>query len=185
MLGWKHFLAFARDEKAISAEQEEALLARARAALLNLAGSQAEHLSAADPCVQFMALVPSLLASKQAHLEALAGGHPDATETTGWALVASEWKGMGPRIGWIDSSFVYLLPEAAYTESQRAATAQKQPIHMSPRTLWARLHEKRLLLTGEVRGGKVRHTSRVTPTGGHRVEILKFPRAAIWPGDEG
>ena len=181
LLGWKRFLTFAREVNAISAEQEGVLLARVRAALFELADAQAEHLHAADPTEQFLALLPALLAAKEAHLEALSGGHPEGLhETTGWAVIAGDWKGLGPRVGWIDANFVYLMPDAVYAEVQRLATAQKQPLTMTPRTLWARLHEKGSLLTGEVRGGKTRHTLRVSIKG-NRIEVLRFPRCSIWP----
>ena len=156
-----------------------------RAALLELVDAQADHLRATDPVEQFLQLVPAVLASGAAHVEELGGGRPAASaDLLGWQEVAdgvgSQWRPRGLRVGWADATTVYLIPDAGFAEVQKAAAAQRAPITMSARTLWSRLRDRGVLLPGETRGHKTRHTSRIT-VGGQRLEVLRFPRSYLCP----
>ncbi len=183
MLGWRYFVAFAQECGAIMAAHAEALLARVRKALVELADAQSEHLSHADPVDQFIGLFANLLSSKQAHIESLNGGRPDNHESYGWVLKAGDWQGAGVRMGWEDKNHIYLLPDACFGEVQQLANKQRFPISMGMRTLWARLRERKILLTGDIYKGKVRHTSRISVRG-VRHEVLKFPRNTLFPEAE-
>lgn len=180
MVGWRYFLGFAVECGAITSEQQQQLLIRVRAALLELADAQAEHLQAADPVEQFMQLVPSLLASGDAYLEAVKGGRPDFGDAFGWAQRSGEWQATGSRVGWVDDQFLYLMADSLFAELQKVAAAQRNPMNMSARTLWTRLRERGILLPGETRGGKPRHTIRLTFSG-VRFEVLKIDRSALYP----
>jgi hypothetical protein len=181
MVGLDYFLRFAREVGAVTASEAEASLVRGRAALSALATEQADHLRAGDPVEQFLRLIPAVLLSGQAHLSAPAGGPPDRPDASGWRRDENTWFARGNRIGWADGETVYLDPDAAYGEAQRLATTQREPLTMSPRTLWKRLHERNLLSRVEVRAGKTRFAARTT-LGGERVDVLHLHRRTLFPG---
>ncbi|MFO0825908.1 MAG: DUF3854 domain-containing protein [Gemmataceae bacterium] len=183
-LGWDRFTQFAVASKVITASDREAILARVRAALIELAEAQAEHLRAADPADQFLNLVPSILLAGHAHLDTKPP-HIEPHESNramGWVLRATgDWDKKGPCIGWVDANHLYLLPDATYAVVQQMATQQRNPITMTQRTLWARLRERGVLLEGENRGGKSRATVRLT-VAAQRVDVLKFSRSLLSGG---
>jgi hypothetical protein len=188
-LGWLIYAKFAHEAGVVSAADRDTLLERVRTALFDLAAAQCDHLRAADPVDQFLRLLPAVLASGQAHLSNLAGGTPEHAATFGWQVVPgenhlAEWRARGNQIGWVNADHVYLIPDAALAEVQKLATAQREPITMAPRTLWARMHERRLLAVVDERGGRVRHVVRLS-IDGERVACLQLRRTTLFPVQEG
>jgi hypothetical protein len=190
-LGWHYYLHFAVESGAITSVEQKTTLRKVREALKALATAQADHLRAADPVDQFLRLVPAVLASGQAHLSDFGGGPPDHPTVFGWqeALSVSDDEGpqlrpRGNQMGWMDATHVYLIPDAAFAEVQKVATAQREPITMAPRTLWARLYERKLLAAVDARGGKVRYVTRVS-IGGQRVACLQLKHATLFPSTPG
>src|SRR5581483_10211725 len=183
MVGLSLAVRFALEADALSPAEADDVLGRARAALAALSAGQAEHLQAADPVDQFLRMVPAVLLSGQAHLSAPDGGPPPAAATLGWQRDGSEWRPRGVRIGWADGQTIYLEPETAFAEVQKLATAQREPIGMAARTLWKRMHERKLLTKVDTRGGSTRFAARAT-LGGERVEVLHLDRRTLFPGRE-
>ena len=184
-LGWLTYTRFAREIGALTTRDADELLTRVRAALVDLASAQSDHLRAADPVDQFLRLLPAVLASGQAHLSCLDGSRPDHAATFGWQEIASEnnssdWRPRGNQAGWLDADYIYLIPDAALAEVQKVASAQREPITMAPRTLWTRMHERRLLAAVDERGGKVRHVIRLS-INGERIACLQLRRTTLFP----
>ena len=192
MLGLRYLLLFARAAGAATAAEADALLDRARAALMGLVAAQTDHLRAGDPVEQFLRLLPAVLLSGQAHLAAPGGDRPDRPDASGWRCDGGAWSARGDRIGWADGDFVYLEPDAAYAAVQRLAGVQREALSMSQRTLWKRTHERGLLAEVDGRGDKVRFAVRKTFGGDTRPVVvlsagLVFPQAGSGrsgrPGD--
>jgi hypothetical protein len=184
MVGLAYLVRFAGWAGAVTAAEADALLVRGRAALAALVADQADHLQAGDPVDQFLRLVPAVLLSGQAHLSAPAGGPPDRPDGSGWRRDGDGWTARGNRIGWADGDAIYLDPDATYAEVQRLAVTQREPVTMSPRTLWKRLHERKLLTKVDTRGGRVRFAARAT-LGGERVDVLHVHRRTLFPDGAG
>src|SRR5262249_8967635 len=81
----------------------------------------------------------------------------------------AEWQPQGTRVGWLDGEQLYLDPEAAYAAAQTMAGKKGESITVTPRTLWARLKEKGLLVSTGTRRGT--NTTRRTLQG-HRQAVL-------------
>ena len=109
---------------------------------------------------------------------------PDRPNACGWQSGGPDWSARGERIGWASGEDVYLDPNAAFAAVQRTAAAHRDPITMTARTLWKRMHERGLLASVDPRGGKTRHTVRVT-LAGVRVGVLHLHRSVLFPPAEG
>ena len=179
-IGLRTLVQFAQEVGAITPTEARAVMDRGRAALVALAAAQADHLLAADPVEQFLRLVPAVLASGEAHVATTDGSAPIPEALLGWRREGLDWRAGGERVGWADRDFVYLLPDAVFGAVQKLAAAGRDPITMSSRTLWSRLHERGLLAGLDTRGDRTRFTVRLT-VAGERVPVLKFPRTVFFP----
>ena len=154
-VGLRYFLAFATEAGAITAQERESLWQEWWEALVEVARAQERHHEAADPVRRFLELIGAAIACGEAHLAALDGGEPEAPGSLGWRLAVvgtgeherSEWRPQGERIGWVDGQNVYLLPDAAFAVAQDLARRQGEPLAVSARTLWKRLHGRGFLVT--------------------------------------
>jgi hypothetical protein len=152
-IGWDYFLRFAVDCGAISADSSDGYLRRITAALKEVCAEQAEHVQAAEPCGYFLRLLAGAVASGQAHVAGIGGGCPsNAAVSWGWRETdpgSGNWQAQGRKIGWVEGNNLYLSPEAAFAEAQSLAAKQGDSLAISPRTLWKRLKERRLLASSE------------------------------------
>ncbi|MCP4249369.1 MAG: hypothetical protein GY778_20185 [bacterium] len=195
LFGLQLFIQFATEVGAVTADEASQLGDRGRAALVDVADAQADHLRSADPVRRFMDLIAGALASGRAHIADTDGTAPKEGNRWGWRLVTigsegkerDEWRPQGDRIGWIgeDDGALFLEPTAAYRTADHMA-AGGETLAVSPRTLWARMAERRLL---HVVDGQ-RHTVR-RRLEGRRQRVLWLVRQPVsdagtdmWTGPE-
>jgi hypothetical protein len=164
LIGMRHFLRFAVECGAVSADESEGYLHRVRTGLTAAAAEQAAHVQAAEPCGQFLRLVSAALASGRAHVAAPNGDKPRDPTAWGWREEEysgregpeTRWKAQGRRIGWADgASDLYLESDAAFAEAQRLAGEQGESLPIASRTLWKRMHERKLLISVDSKRGKL------------------------------
>lgn len=179
MLGLRYYLAYAVEVGAITASERDRLDARAWAALGEAAAAQAAHHADAEPCGHYLRLLGDALASGRAHLATPGGGRPqECPEAWGWRATPvttrdgpeTRWDAQGSRIGWIDGTDLYLLPEASFAEAQELARHQGEALPVQPRTLWRRMRERGLLATWDV--SRQRCTIRRRLEGQDRREVI-------------
>ena len=168
-LGFAAFLAFAKDVGALTDAELDRHWRHCWAALGKAAAMQAAYQASEDPVTRFTELLSAALATKQAHVVASAdGGQPDEPGAWGWRVRSSEYgEGATPAgdlIGWLDTSELWLEPDAAYSSVQKLARSQGGHITTTARTLWKRMDERDLL--GATDPG--RHTARKMVDGKRR-----------------
>ena len=156
-LGLRHFLHFAHDVGALTAEEAERLWLGGWAALGEAAAVQGQHQAAGEPTRRFGELLSAAIASGRAHVAGPEGDEPEGPGAWGWrrATVGTgdyereEWRPLGERVGWVEKESLYLLPEAAYAAVQKQGRDSGEPLTVTERTLRKRLHERGLLLSVE------------------------------------
>ncbi len=141
--GFELLLEFAGEIGAITADQWEALPARAWDALAAVGAAQAAYQQASDPALRFLALLKAALAARCAHVADRAGEAPQHPDRWGWRHAVQGWRPVGVRIGWIEADDLYLEPHVSYRVAQEQAGTERLPV--SERTLRARLNERGLL----------------------------------------
>lgn len=178
--GFEMFLEFSHEMGAIDREMKNSLASRCWEALRESARSQAKYLSAAEPTVQYMSLLSSVLSSGRAHLEARSGGVPERSpESCGWRKDSSERMApMGEAIGWVENDDVYLEPASAFRVVQLAGRDIGEQIAVSESTLRKRLHENKLLASVEQARDTLTVRKRI---GGCYRRVLHFHRNTILP----
>jgi hypothetical protein len=82
-VGFRYFLAFAKDSGALTAFEAGQLWERAWKALGEAAGTQSEHQADSEPTRRFLALLSASLASGRAHIANPEGQEPDGAEAWG------------------------------------------------------------------------------------------------------
>jgi hypothetical protein len=181
-VGFRYFLAHARDAGAITRVEEGNLWERGWQALQLAGAAQSAHIQVGEPASHFLRLVQAVIASGQAHLADPEGNEPPNALRWGWSLEESggvvRVQRHGPCIGWVADGQVYLEPEASYAVAQRLAQAQGEAIPITSTTLRRRLKERKLLASMDAQRGKltVRRTFQ-----GLRREVLHV----TWPGTVG
>lgn len=141
--GMQHFLEFAADVGAITADEQESIWRQCWDGLSDCAQRMPTHTSVEDPARRFMDLVASAIVSGEAHLSDTAGNHPgDAmAPAMGWfrPMEQAAWQPKGLWIGCIDQDGeIYLDGEAAYKVAQRAG----EGLVVGSITIRKRLQEK-------------------------------------------
>ena len=153
-LGAKYFLQFAVAVGALPPEMSERLGKEWWGAIRNAAEEQALHQAGTDPVDRFRTLLVSAISSGRAYLAAAPDGErPSNPRRWGWRLRESgseiypreEWEPRGEKIGWVTDDDLYLVPDAAFTITQRIASDQGAPLTVSATTLWRRLKERGLV----------------------------------------
>ncbi len=169
-LGLHHFLAFAQDAGALSADEAEALWRRAAAAFLAVAEAQAEHQADYDPATRFPQLLAAALASGAAHVSGPAGEAPENAASWGWRREPRggdvELRPQGPRVGWLSGDDLYLQPDAAL-KAARLMAGDGEALAGTPRTLHKALRDRGLLVSSEPKRFMVRRA-----LGGMRQRVL-------------
>jgi hypothetical protein len=156
-LGLRHFLLFAHDAGALTADEAERLWLRGWAALGEAAAVQRQHQAAGEPTRRYGELLSAAIASGRAHVAGPEGDEPEEPGGWGWRRVTvgtgdyerEEWRPLGERVGWVEEESLYLLPEAAYATVQKQGRDSGEPLTVTERTLRKRLHERGLLLSVE------------------------------------
>lgn len=152
-VGLRHFLAFAQEVGALTAEDCQRVWKRCWNALGIAADAQVRYQEASEPTRRFLALLAAAIASGRAHVANPKGDAPETPEAWGWRRIVigtkpyahEEWQPQGKRVGWIDGDDLYLEPEIAYAEAQALAREGGDRIVVSAQTLRSRLHQRKLL----------------------------------------
>ena len=151
LLGWWHFLAYARDAGALGPDDQARLAERGQAALLALGSRQAAPAAEAGPAQAFLALLDGAVATGKAHLAGRDGRAPAGAGRRGWR----DGHPCGDCIGWCDGDDVYLDPVGALAVARRLADAAQIPLVVSATTLKRRLHEVGLLRSIDEQRGRM------------------------------
>lgn len=154
LTGFRLFLNYAQDVRALDAAGTQALEWRCRNALARAADEQAGHQAASEPAGQFLSLLKSAIASGQAHVANSDGAPPVNPAAWGWRAndsgLDSSLKPLGRRAGWVDDQGgLYLDPAAAYACANAMARDTGEMLAVAEKTLRRRLHERGLLKSVE------------------------------------
>jgi hypothetical protein len=193
LYGWQTFLAYASATGALTAAERETYERRGQQALATVAAAQAALHRSTNPVERFGAMLQAVLSSGQAHLADKETHHVPVVDAAqyGWQLrgtpprpahpatpwdspppAADAWWPQGPRLGWVDREYLYLIPDATYSAITRLARDQGEPFPVTQRTLWKRLDEHGVLVR---EAGQRHYTVRVTVHGDLQ-RTLKMPR---------
>ena len=142
-LGWRRFLAFARDVEAITSDEHDALAERAWAALEAVAAAQQGDQRAQDPVERLRDALLTALASGAAHVAGPDGDWPrPPTDPRAWGwrrqlvgggeFLREEWRPQGVRIGWVDGPRLYLERAPPWPWRSSSCTASTRPWASGP-----------------------------------------------------
>jgi Domain of unknown function (DUF3854)/Domain of unknown function (DUF927) len=147
LIGFQYFLRFAREQDAISIEEEEEYWTEAGRAIAETARSQSAHQNANEPARRFLELLIAALAGGRAHIASTDGREPEESGAWGWRSEPGqiERQPKGERIGWIEDANVYLDSDNAYAVAQRLLRDQGDSIPITLQTLRKRLKEQNFL----------------------------------------
>lgn len=166
------FRRFAVKVKAITKGEATALGRRVEGALLEVGAAQAAQQHSEDPVRRFFELLAGAIASGRAHV---ANANPSPTP-----FDLERWGGVdGTRIGWVRGWDLFLQPDAAFAVAQQLAGAQGGSLAISPRTLWKRMAERKLL-----RSSEAEHFSVKTRIGSQRPRVLHLGADALGENPE-
>lgn len=177
------FCDFARELGVLSEAETVTLMARSGYALLRVGGQQLTLQRQGEPTARFLALLSAAISSGEAHIATPSGEKPDAAPGVvealwGWrqqrygadgGSIHIQWLPQGRRIGWLDGEHLYLDPEAAYAAAQLLGQQSGDPLTVTQRTLWKRLHERHLLVSHD----SARETLKIRLTvEGRRINVI-------------
>jgi hypothetical protein len=151
-IGLSRFLDFAEHVGAIDGDAHAALLVRLRKALRQLAAQQSRHQRHYEPARRFVDLLGEAIVSGLGHVAHANGGAPQDAASWGWEIgtgLNPKNKPLGPRVGYLDGSDVFLLPNAAFAAARKRAESCGDPFAINPQTLHKRLNEKGYLSSTE------------------------------------
>ncbi|MEJ7901861.1 MAG: hypothetical protein WKF63_08425, partial [Thermomicrobiales bacterium] len=146
----------------ISPAEGTAFWQRVWAALLDLARTQAHHLTQEDPVRRFLDLLSACISLRNAYIAGPGGDEPASPEAWSWhervigtgEFKRQEWQLQGKCVGWVDEAGLYLEPAAAFPAVQQFGNTSGTSLTVSAPTLWKRIDEAGLLRSTEqgVRG---------------------------------
>jgi hypothetical protein len=182
---WVIWLRFCVHAKAAVEEEVAKILGEVWQTLVDLAGEQAVLQRESDPVDRFYALLNGLLLSGKAHIADVDDPSKPAEQSTppamGWKFYGERilsdgskediWHSQGPCIGWWALDGIYLEAEVAYAQTQQLGGQGGEGIGIASHTLWRRMNDRKLLLTTDTRGGKLRFKVRKN-VGGERTPVL-------------
>src|SRR5690242_5702579 len=93
------------------------------------------------------------MASGRAHVADVDGKEPGNAQAWGWWQAGTDWTAKGRRIGWVDSSGLYLEKDAVFAEVQAMGGQSGEPLSITGITLHKRLHERGLLVDTDTTRG--------------------------------
>ena len=175
-LGWRRFLAFARDVEAITSDEHDALAARAWAALEAVAAAQQGDQRAQDPVERLRDALLTALASGRPTSPGPTATRPGPPPTPGpgagagssWAGGSSSARSGAPRAsasGGSTGQRLYLDTGAAVAVAEQQLHRLHQTLGVGAVTLKKRLHERGLLTRIE-QDGTQRHLEAYVTVGG-------------------
>jgi hypothetical protein len=176
MAAWEGFTRWAVSIGALSEVEASVLAKECGDALTVAANEQARNLRNTEPTARYLELLEQALASGRAHLlDASTGTRPEVNpQAHGWVVLAgafpTEWRAGGQHIGWLGTSGVYLLPDAAYNAAQAMGREAGSELALESHTMRRRLKDRNRLVDREA--GRKRLTVRQTFPNAGRVEVL-------------
>jgi hypothetical protein len=178
------FAKFVVWSKVRTEEEAQALRARCWAALLEAAAAQENHQQSSEPTQRFVDLIRQSIASGRAHLADEDGKRPTDAQSWGWrprhtSGYEPDWEPKGERIGYIEGSNVYLLPDAAYAVAQ-GLSGSTEGVTLTPTTLWKRLKEANLLRSVDATRGTMKIRKVLA---GKTESVLHFSVEALISGE--
>jgi Domain of unknown function (DUF3854) len=179
--GLHHFLAFALDAGAISANEQKALWNRGWQALLAAGCAQKIHQVANDPSEQFVSFTRMALTSGHAHMGAVEGEVPPSPAAWGWREDRGQWLSKGDLVGWVDGDDIYVQPESAYRVSHIMARDSNASFALTETALWKRLKEKNLLATTDEKRQTYKVRKKIK---GSVQNVLHMRASTIRPSDD-
>jgi hypothetical protein len=181
LIGLRYFLRFAVDSEALTEEEADRVEEVCADGVEMAAGRQARHHEAADPSIQFPALLASAISMGRAYVAGLTGDAPkEHARRWGWTPPRDSIGTMyprGERIGWVEGDRLYLDPKAAYAVVDRLARENGQPLNVSEDVLW-----RRMAKAGVLRRTERGHTTIRKNLAGDRRRVL-FVSAKWVSGD--
>ena len=152
MTAWTLFLDFLESTHAFSADVLGRMSDTTERVLRELISAQADHLGAADPVMQFLDGLESMVASGKGHFANRYGEEPkDHPESWGWRKFGTsegqEWRPRGVQLGWIADRGVYVDMTTVFTEIQKHLASANNALPIQEQTLIKRLNERGYLLS--------------------------------------
>jgi hypothetical protein len=182
-LGFRNFLRYARHLGVLTHEEGGVLWVRCLEVFAQVSQAQSQHQAENEPTQRFLTLLSAALASGRAHVASLGGREPMNAERWGWRQktyggeeMTEIWTPLGDRVGWVHEDDLYLELDAAYAAAQRLARDSGDSLLINASTLKKRLFEKRLLVSVERRGNRVRYQVRKVVEGNRRELLHLHPR---------
>ncbi|MFM8330608.1 MAG: hypothetical protein ACKN9T_02870, partial [Candidatus Methylumidiphilus sp.] len=183
LVGMTLFLTYAEEAGAIDAAQSADTFKACQAALKDMIAAQGDLQADQDEVLQFLGFLKSSLNAGMCHFaDALKQGPPaEHPSFWGWRVIPGHGdqpptidKPLGELVGWVDPVRVYLDRNAAFAAVQELAKATGEHVAITPRSLWARMAERGLLLDVQKEGGKLRLSPKRTIAGvSRRVYVMK------------
>ena len=169
-LGWRYFLGFAIESKAMAPSEAMVCWMDVWEILKTVAATQGQHLAAAEPASRFLDLLRDALMSQKAYLRNIMpeGSTIEPTPQPGTC------------VGWDhpQEDRVYLIPDVSYAEAHELGRQSGSPLVVSAQTLRKRLHEQNHI--AEVEPGQGTILVRKT-LDGKRTRVLVLHRSSLYP----
>ncbi len=151
------FLTYAVEAGAIAQQEADSLLETAADILRENMTDQQQRMREESPVALFLETIQELLATKAVYLErkdAVEGSPrwPDRAECFGWEKAEDEYddhyqpKQGGIRLGYLDDSFLYLIPGQTYSLVSASLQRQNRVMPFKDKSLWKALDEQGILV---------------------------------------
>lgn len=151
-VGFEMFLRFQTSMGAITPDQSYEMLKQAWRVFEALGEKHSRVIEGDNPVVKFMDTLRELFFQGKIHVEDVHGGHPQRWQLLGWEIVnpeASEPKYAPIRnselVGWVDRSYLYLLPEATVRGVKDAIRRQGDYLSLGKNDLLAALAREKII----------------------------------------
>lgn len=151
-LGLSMMLQYMQYAKACTTEDAEMLLADAETVFTHLISDQNAIVEQERPADIFLEVLQELFAANKVRVDQL---HTSGEEDLGGISC-------GERIGWSDTQYLYLLPEATYSAVNRFLLGSGQKIPVTSRILWKHLDAANLIHTEKGSDGRVQRCPKHT-----------------------
>ena len=167
-LAWETFTQCAVDHGALSADERTAILGTTKARFLEAVEDHAAVLRREATVQRFVDYLRDGFASKHIYLRSLTGGIPDGAGLWGWTPT-TVWDGdvkghvathdpkQAELLGYVDETYLYLIPKTLEQYLHQAAKAEQRPWPVDMTSLLRELEALKAILTKDNAKG---HTER-------------------------
>jgi hypothetical protein len=133
LMGIRLALTYAVTETAISEDQAESLLEKAKAEMMTLAQAQGEHVRDELPTLKFVNAIKALVAKGEYYIEITGKAHDEN----------AKW------LGWADEDFYYLQSEVTYNAVCDFMRREGSILGLHKKALNAQLVDKKYIMPGD------------------------------------